>query len=213
MVSLDKMGVPKNFDCIKVVGCGSCGFMQMDFIYQKLEEADYVVMDTESESLEKNMGKCKDKFSRAGSMSGVLIGEALLHGQGVRYDADLAEKVAIESRQQIIEALQGAQVVFVIAGMGGATGSGMANVVADIAKEIGAYTVGIGFMPFSFEGSKRVQNAINGLEKLKKNADGIVVIELMELLEKYGSDTPVEEAFKMKFDDYEEKFREALKNI
>lgn len=170
-------------------------------------------MDTESESLEENMGKCKDKFSRAGSMSGVLIGEALLHGQGVRYDADLAEKVAIESRQQIIEALQGAQVVFVIAGMGGAAGSGMANVVADSAKEIGAYTVGIGFMPFSFEGSKRVQNAINGLEKLKKNADGIVVIELMELLEKYGSDTPMAEVFEMKFDDYEEKFREALKNI
>lgn len=213
MISLDKMGCPKSFEHVKVVGVGSCGFMQMDLVYQKLEDADYIVMDTESESLEDNMGKCKDKFPKAGSMSGLLIGEELLHGQGVHYDAELAEKVAIASRQQIIEALQGAQVVFVIAGLGGATGSGLASVVADCAREIGAYTVGVGFMPFIFEGAKRVQNATNGLEKLKKNADGMVVIELMDLLEKYGRDTPMSEVFKMKFDDYTELFSEALRNV
>lgn len=212
MVSLDKMGVPKNFDCIKVVGCGSCGFRQMDLVYQKLEDADYIVLDTESESLEDNLKKGKDKFPKAGNMSGLLIGEELLQGQGVHYDAELAEQAATASRQQIIEALQGAQVVFVIAGMGGATGSGVAGVVAECAKEIGAYTVGIGFMPFTFEGAKRVQNATNGLEKLKRNSDGMVVIELMDLLEKYGRDTPMSEVFKMEFDDYAGQFRAAVKN-
>jgi len=212
MISLEKMGCPKSFEHVKVVGVGGCGFMQMDLVYQKLEDADYIVLDTESESLEDNLKKGKDKFPKAGSMSGLLIGEELLQGQGVHYDAELAEQAATASRQQIIEALQGAQVVFVIAGMGGATGSGVAGVVAECAKEIGAYTVGIGFMPFTFEGAKRLQNATNSLEKLKKNADGMIVIELQNLLEKYSGDTPVSKVFKMNYEDFAEVFREALED-
>ena len=111
------------------------------------------------------------------------IGEKLTKGLGAGAQPEMGEKAAEESAEEIQAALKGADMVFVTCGMGGGTGTGAAPVIARIAKEQGALTVGVVTKPFRFESKTRMQNAINGIDKLKENVDTIIVIPNDKLLE------------------------------
>ena len=124
------------------------------------------------------------------------IGEKLTKGLGAGAQPEMGEKAAEESAEEIQAALKGADMVFVTCGMGGGTGTGAAPVIARIAKEQGALTVGVVTKPFRFESKTRMQNAINGIDKLKENVDTIIVIPNDKLLEVVDRRTTMPEALK-----------------
>ena len=124
------------------------------------------------------------------------IGEKLTKGLGAGAQPEVGEKAAEESSEEISGALKGADMVFVTCGMGGGTGTGAAPVIARIAKEQGALTVGVVTKPFRFESKTRMQNALNGIDKLKENVDTIIVIPNDKLLEVVDRRTTMPEALK-----------------
>ena len=124
------------------------------------------------------------------------IGEKLTKGLGAGAQPEVGEKAAEESSEEISAALKGADMVFVTCGMGGGTGTGAAPVIARIAKEQGALTVGVVTKPFRFESKTRMQNALNGIDKLKENVDTIIVIPNDKLLEVVDRRTTMPEALK-----------------
>jgi cell division protein FtsZ len=124
------------------------------------------------------------------------IGTKLTRGLGAGANPDIGKKAAEESREQIEEALSGADMVFVTAGMGGGTGTGAAPVVAEIAKDLGALTVGVVTRPFTFEGRKRSTQAVGGISVLKEKVDTLIVIPNDRLLEIVDKNTPMLEAFR-----------------
>jgi cell division protein FtsZ len=126
----------------------------------------------------------------------VLIGKALTKGLGAGAQPNVGEAAAKESTQDIIDVLQDANLVFVTCGLGGGTGTGSAPVICQIAKEMGALTVGVVTLPFSVEGKKRMENALEGLQKLKKEADTVIVIPNDKLLE-IVPELPLNAAFKV----------------
>lgn len=113
----------------------------------------------------------------------IQIGEKLTKGLGAGANPEIGEKAAEESRDQILESLKGADMVFVTAGMGGGTGTGAAHVVAECAKEIGALTVGVVTKPFGFEGPRRMKQAEAGIVNLKEKVDTLVTIPNDRLLQ------------------------------
>ena len=123
------------------------------------------------------------------------IGEKLTRGLGAGAKPEIGQKAAEESRDDIVEALRGADMVFVTAGMGGGTGTGAAPVVAECAREIGALTVGVVTKPFKFEGMKRHRNAESGIAELKKHVDTIITIPNDRLLQVVDKKTPITQAF------------------
>ena len=116
-------------------------------------------------------------------------------GLGAGANPDIGEKAAEESEEQISEALQGANMIFVTAGMGGGTGTGAAPVIAKVAKEMGALTVGVVTRPFSFEGPKRARFAAEGVQKMKEHVDTLIIIANNRLLEIVDKKTPMLQAF------------------
>ena len=124
------------------------------------------------------------------------IGEKLTKGLGAGAQPEVGEKAAEESSEEISAALKGADMVFVTCGMGGGTGTGAAPVIARIAKEQGALTVGVVTKPFRFESKTRMQNALSGIDKLKENVDTIIVIPNDKLLEVVDRRTTMPEALK-----------------
>src|SRR5690606_4246591 len=120
----------------------------------------------------------------------------LTRGLGAGANPDVGKKAAEESKEQIEEALRGADMVFVTAGMGGGTGTGAAPVIAGIAKELGALTVGVVTRPFTFEGRKRSTQAIGGISIMKESVDTLIVIPNDRLLEIVDKNTPMLEAFR-----------------
>ncbi|MEI3254360.1 MAG: cell division protein FtsZ [Candidatus Gastranaerophilaceae bacterium] len=127
----------------------------------------------------------------------IQLGGKLTEGLGAGGDPSVGEKAAEETRDQIVQALDGADMVFVTAGMGGGTGTGAAPVVAKIAKELGALTIGVVTKPFSFEGKRRMNQAMQGLEKLKETVDALIVIPNDKLLEVVERRTTMKEAFQV----------------
>ena len=127
----------------------------------------------------------------------IRLGGKLTNGLGAGGDPSVGEKAAEETRDQIVQALDGADMVFVTAGMGGGTGTGAAPVVAKIAKELGALTIGVVTKPFSFEGKRRMNQAMQGLEKLKETVDALIVIPNDKLLEVVERRTTMKEAFQV----------------
>ena len=123
------------------------------------------------------------------------IGEKLTRGLGAGARPEIGEKAAQESREDIINALRGSDMVFITAGMGGGTGTGAAPVVAECAREVNALTVAVVTRPFAFEGPKRKKNADLGIEKLKKNVDAIITIPNDRLLQVVDKKTPMTKAF------------------
>ena len=164
---------PINPTKIKVVGVGGGGGNAVNrMITAGLSGVEFWLMNTDLQVLE--YGKTDNK---------IQLGESLTKGLGAGGDPTVGEKAAEEAQQAITKALEGADMVFITAGMGGGTGTGAAPVVAKIAKELGILTVAVVTKPFMFEGRKRQNQATQGLEKLKEAVDAIIVVPNDKLLE------------------------------
>lgn len=172
---------------IKVVGVGGGGGNAVNrMIKAGLTGVDFWVMNTDAQVLE--MSSADNK---------IRLGNKLTAGLGAGGDPSVGEKAAEETREDIVKALDGADMVFVTSGMGGGTGTGAAPVVAKIAKELGALTIGVVTKPFSFEGKRRLNQALQGLEKLKETVDALIVIPNDKLLEVVERRTTMKEAFQV----------------
>lgn len=171
---------------IKVIGVGGGGSNAVNrMIDSGIQGVEFIAVNTDYQAL--NLSKAQHKLQ---------IGGKLTRGLGAGANPDVGKKAAEESREQIENALRGADMVFVTAGMGGGTGTGAAPVIAEIAKEIGALTVGVVTRPFTFEGRKRSQQAYNGINALKEKVDTLIVIPNDRLLEIVDKNTPMLEAFR-----------------
>ena len=165
---------------IKVVGIGGAGNNAVNrMIESGVKGVEFIVVNTDLQVL--NSSKAETKLQ---------IGQKITHGLGAGANPSTGKEAALESKEEIKEALKDANMVFVTCGMGGGTGTGAAPVVAEIAKELGALTVGIVTKPFSFEGKKRMSHALQGLDELKKHVDTLIIIpndRLREIIDKSTS--------------------------
>ncbi|GEN55318.1 MULTISPECIES: cell division protein FtsZ [Halobacillus] len=171
---------------IKVIGVGGGGSNAVNrMIEHGVQGVEFIAVNTDAQAL--NLSKAEVKMQ---------IGGKLTRGLGAGANPEVGRKAAEESKEQIEEALQGADMVFVTAGMGGGTGTGAAPVIAQVAKELGALTVGVVTRPFTFEGRKRSTQASGGTESLKGAVDTLIVIPNDRLLEIVDKNTPMLEAFR-----------------
>jgi cell division protein FtsZ len=175
----------RNHANIKVVGVGGGGGNAVNrMIAAGLNGVDFWALNTDAQVLE-----------MSGAQNRIQIGNKLTNGLGAGGDPSKGEKAAEESRDEIMVALDGADMVFITAGMGGGTGTGAAPIVSQIAKELGALTVGVVTKPFSFEGKRRMNQAMQGLEKLRENVDTLIVIPNDKLIQVVERRTTIREAF------------------
>ncbi|MTT32020.1 cell division protein FtsZ [Terrilactibacillus sp. BCM23-1] len=171
---------------IKVIGVGGGGNNAVNrMIESGIRGVEFICVNTDSQAL---------KLSKASVK--LQLGEKLTRGLGAGANPEIGKKAAEESREQVEEVLRGADMVFVTAGMGGGTGTGAAPVIAEIAKDIGALTVGVVTRPFTFEGRKRANQAAGGISTLKEKVDTLIVIPNDRLLEIVDKNTPMLEAFR-----------------
>lgn len=171
---------------IKVVGVGGGGSNAVStMIESSMTGVEFIVANTDIQAL--NANKAANK---------IQLGLDLTKGLGAGANPDVGRRAAIESYNEIVEKLEGADMVFVTAGMGGGTGTGGAPVVAKIARELGALTIGVVTKPFLFEGKKRGKHAEGGLSELKDNVDTLIVIPNQKLLTIAAERTPLLETFK-----------------
>jgi len=171
---------------IKVIGCGGGGGNAVNrMIEDGLKNVEFIVVNTDNQAL---------RLSKAESK--IQIGEKLTRGLGAGANPDIGEKAAEESKDMIKDAIQGAELVFITAGMGGGTGTGAAPVVAEIAKSLGILTVGVVTKPFPFEGRKRMIQADMGISNLMSKVDTLVTIPNERLLTMVDKKTSLLEAFK-----------------
>lgn len=171
---------------IKVVGVGGAGNNAVNRMVEAgIKNVEFIALNTDKQAL--NTSKASTKMQ---------IGEKLTRGLGAGANPDIGSQAAEESKAEIAEVLKGADMVFVTAGMGGGTGTGAAPVIAEIAQESGALTVGIVTKPFRFEGKRRMENALLGLEELKKHVDTLIVIPNDKLRDIIDRNTAFKDAFK-----------------
>lgn len=171
---------------IKVIGVGGGGSNAVNrMIEHGVRGVDFIAVNTDAQALNLSLAETK-----------LQIGTKLTRGLGAGANPEIGKKAAEESKEQIAEALNGADMVFVTAGMGGGTGTGAAPVIAEIAKENGALTVGVVTKPFTFEGRKRSSQAANGISVFKEKVDTLIVIPNDRLLEIVDKNTPMLEAFR-----------------
>ncbi len=171
---------------IKVIGVGGGGNNAVNrMIESGLKGVDFIVANTDLQVLNNSKAPIK-----------IQIGEELTSGLGAGANPQIGKEAALESRNEIEAALEGADMVFITCGMGGGTGTGAAPVIADIAQEMGALTVGIVTKPFSFEGKKRMDQALAGLEELKKHVDTLIIIPNDRLREIIDKSTSLVDSFK-----------------
>ncbi|EFR87152.1 cell division protein FtsZ [Listeria sp. FSL L7-0233] len=171
---------------IKVIGVGGGGNNAVNrMIEHGVQGVEFISVNTDAQAL--NLAKAETKLQ---------IGTKLTRGLGAGAVPEIGKKAAEESREQIEEALKGSDMVFVTAGMGGGTGTGAAPVIAQIAKEMGALTVGVVTRPFGFEGPKRTKQALAGSEAMKEAVDTLIVIPNDRLLQIVDKNTPMLEAFR-----------------
>ena len=171
---------------IKVIGVGGGGNNAVNrMIESGVKGVDFIVANTDLQVL--NTSKAPVK---------IQIGVELTSGLGAGGKPEIGKESALESKEEIESALEGADMVFITCGMGGGTGTGAAPVIADIAQNMGALTVGIVTKPFSFEGKKRMDNALAGIEELKKHVDTLIIIPNDKLREIIDKSTPLLESFK-----------------
>ena len=151
---------------IKVIGIGGGGCNAVNrMIDSGLKGVDFIVANTDLQVLNNSKADVK-----------IQIGAALTDGLGAGGRPEIGRESAVESKKEIEDALTGADMVFITCGMGGGTGTGAAAVVAEISQALGALTVAIVTKPFSFEGKRRMQNALQGIEELKNHVDTLIVI-------------------------------------
>lgn len=171
---------------IKVVGIGGGGNNAVNrMVNAGISSAEFVAVNTDKQAL--LMSKAKHR---------IQIGEKLTRGLGAGADPEIGSKAAEESKEIIQQMLEGTDLVFITAGMGGGTGTGAAPVIASIAKQLGILTIAVVTKPFSFEGRRRMENAEKGIKELKANVDTLVVIPNDKLLKIVPKGTPIVEAFR-----------------
>jgi cell division protein FtsZ len=185
---MSDMTVPEsNFATIKVIGVGGGGGNAVNrMIDEGLGGVEFIAVNTDSQSL---------LLSRARTR--VRIGDKLTRGLGAGGNPEIGRKAAEESADELYEVLRGADMVFITGGMGGGTGTGAAPVVAQVAKELGALTIGVVTRPFTFEGSRRIQAAEMGIEDLKSKVDTLIVIPNDRLLQIVDKRASLNDAFRM----------------
>jgi len=171
---------------IKVIGIGGGGCNAVNrMIDSGLKGVEFIVANTDLQVL--NSSKAEHKLQ---------IGATITDGLGAGADPEVGREAALESRSEIEDALRGADMVFVTCGLGGGTGTGAAPVIAEIAQSLGCLTVAIVTKPFKFEGKKRMDHALLGLDELKKHVDTIVVIPNDRLRDLIDKSTPMRDAFR-----------------
>ncbi|QED47457.1 cell division protein FtsZ [Cytobacillus dafuensis] len=171
---------------IKVIGVGGGGNNAVNrMIEHGVQGVEFIAVNTDAQAL--NLSKAEVRMQ---------IGGKLTRGLGAGANPEVGKKAAEESKEQIEEALRGADMVFVTAGMGGGTGTGAAPVIAQIARDLGALTVGVVTRPFTFEGRKRSTQAAGGIASMKEAVDTLIVIPNDRLLEIVDKSTPMLEAFR-----------------
>ena len=171
---------------IKVIGVGGGGNNAVNrMIESGVKGVDFIVANTDLQVLNNSKAEVK-----------IQIGAELTNGLGAGANPQIGKEAALETKQEIEAALEGADMVFITCGMGGGTGTGAAPVIAEISQEMGALTVGIVTKPFSFEGKKRMDQALSGLDELKKHVDTLIVIPNDRLREIIDKSTPLVDSFR-----------------
>ena len=171
---------------IKVVGVGGGGCNAVNrMIEEGVKSVEFFVVNTDLQVL--NNSLCTNK---------IQIGKNITGGRGAGANPEVGRAAALESKNELEEALQGADMVFVACGLGGGTGTGAAPIIAEIAQELGALTVGIVTKPFRFEGKRRMENALVGLEELRSHVDSLIIIPNDRLRDIIDKTTSFDDAFK-----------------
>ncbi|MEG1495400.1 MAG: cell division protein FtsZ [Bacilli bacterium] len=171
---------------IKVIGIGGGGGNAVNRMVESgVKGVEFIVANTDLQVLNNSKADIK-----------IQIGSTLTDGLGAGAKPEIGKEAAVESKKEIEEALTGSDMVFITCGMGGGTGTGAAPVIAEIAQNLGALTVAIVTKPFGFEGKRRMENAMLGLDELKKHVDTLIVIPNDRLREIIDKTTPMMEAFK-----------------
>ena len=171
---------------IKVIGVGGGGCNAVNRMIEcGVKGVEFIVANTDLQVL--NSSKAENKLQ---------IGQEVTNGLGAGANPEVGREAAVESKNDIVEALKGADMVFVTCGMGGGTGTGAAPVIAEIAQNLGALTVGIVTKPFRFEGKRRMEQAVLGIDELRKHVDTLIVIPNDKLRDIIDKSTPMLEAFK-----------------
>ena len=172
---------------IRIVGVGGGGNNALEtMIQQGIQGVQFIAVNTDHQALESSSAQIK-----------IQIGSKLTKGLGAGANPEVGRRAAVESYEEIVKALQGSDMVFITAGMGGGTGTGGAPFVAQAANELGLLTVGIVTTPFLFEGRKRGKQAEQGIQELRSHVDTLIVIPNEKLLTVSKKDTPLLETFKM----------------
>ena len=171
---------------IMVVGVGGAGSNAVDCISEEgLDGVSFVILNTDTQAL-----------ALAHTEPKIAIGQGLTGGRGTGGDPNIGEQAAKMDSEVIQKSLEDAEMVFIVAGLGGGTGTGAAPIVADIAKDLGALTVGITTKPFNFEGSKRLRKALCGQDELRSKVDTLITIPNQRLTKIVSENTTILEAFK-----------------
>ncbi|MEK7151986.1 MAG: cell division protein FtsZ [Patescibacteria group bacterium] len=175
----------ETFARIKVIGIGGSGKNAINHMIKSgVKGVDFVAMNTDSQDLHHSLAKKK-----------IHIGKNLTRGLGSGMNPDIGKRAAEETKEEIQSAVQGADMIFIAGGMGGGTGTGAAPVVARVAKESGALTVGIVTKPFSFEGVQRMRIANDGIQELRDEVDALIIIPNDRLLATVDKNTSAKDAF------------------
>ncbi|MFA5468239.1 MAG: cell division protein FtsZ [Sphaerochaetaceae bacterium] len=170
---------------IKVLGIGGAGGNAINrMIASGLKKVTFVAMNTDIQALQRSNAQIR-----------MPLGKQLTGGLGAGGIPDVGEKAAQESREEIKKLLSGTDMVFITAGMGGGTGTGGAPIIAEVSREVNALTVAVVTTPFAFEGKKKLQLALAGIEKLRKHVDTLILIPNQYLLKIVENNTPIKKAF------------------
>ena len=170
---------------IKVIGVGGCGGNAVDHMIDfGVQGVEFICVNTDAQALQRNKAKIQ-----------LQLGTGVTRGLGAGANPEVGREAALEDRERIAELIEGADMLFITAGMGGGTGTGAAPVVAEVAKEMGILTVAVVTKPFLFEG-KRVRLANSGIEALSRNVDSLIVIPNEKLMQVLGEDVSMLDAFK-----------------
>ncbi|MEP7357361.1 MAG: cell division protein FtsZ [Anaerolineales bacterium] len=177
----------ESFARIKVVGVGGGGSNAVNrMIEQGMSGVEFITVNTDAQAL-----------LLANAPRRVRIGDKLTRGLGAGGNPEVGQKAAEESAEELYEVLRGADMVFIAAGLGGGTGTGAAPIVAQIAKEVGALTIGVVTKPFTFEGSRRLQSCEGGINRLKEQVDTLIVIPNDRLLQIVDKRASLQESFRL----------------
>lgn len=175
------------FASLKVIGVGGGGTNAVNrMIEAKIQGVEFIAINTDGQALNRSNADIR-----------LRIGDSLTKGLGAGANPEIGQKAALESKDEILGVLQGADMVFITAGMGGGTGTGAAPVIAQMARELGALTVGVVTKPFLFEGRVRQTQAEKGLAVLKENVDTLITIPNERLLQIVDKNTSIVEAFRL----------------